>query len=98
PLEPPPFPTRRSSDLGELTPGRESHFALLHQLHQPIPRAGRQGHDGFGGVGPSRGGEDGPAANEQVRDVVTATIPVHHRRGRVVDRKSTRLNSSHVKI
>src|SRR5690606_39761554 len=93
-----PFPTRRSSDLGEFArlrhyPLESQHAvrdralaevaAILEVVHVEPPRqAGRApGHERAGALEVARGKQDDVGFLERV----------------VLDRKSTRLNSSHVK-
>src|SRR5690606_41232705 len=83
----PSFPTRRSSDLRGLQ-------QPLHLLHHPVatrrprlaPRRRRAARGGAAGDGRGEGNPRHLAGHVRLR----------HRRE--VDRKSTRLNSSHVKI
>src|SRR5690606_40173632 len=91
PREPHSSPTRRSSDL---------EAALDHQPLDLAPRVARArlGHRLGVGVGDARGQGDrlgaGVEAHElRVRAAVLAAVP-----DLLLDRKSTRLNSSHVKI
>src|SRR5690606_40575218 len=93
----PTFPTRRSSDLlvvvdqGQAlhVPGQPQQDALAGRLHAAVQVDGA--NDGFGGIG-----EDGFTAE-------TAALEFARAQAQVLaqiesDRKSTRLNSSHVKI
>src|SRR5690606_41783250 len=83
----PSFPTRRSSDLRRGSPELVLHL-LLHTLDLARPLAHRPGLP----VEPAERVDDrAPDALRGVRGERLVAL-------RVVDRKSTRLNSSHVKI
>src|SRR5690606_41617971 len=93
---PPPSPTRRSSDLRA--------GAVLARLPWPVRRSARHDHDGAVGVleqGVRDAPERGDEAAEPARaddDLVRIALPRQRREALGGDRKSTRLNSSHVKI
>src|SRR5690606_40550848 len=90
PRDLPSVPTRRSSDLGAPRPrsggerdGRPDHEGAQHGELQDVPRGGGARCARHGAVEVSGGGEQPVALLDGLRDG---------------DRKSTRLNSSHVKI
>src|SRR5205807_8241659 len=86
PRDPPPFPTRRSSDLPVRRPVQRQ-VAYRHLAgEQRSPRSDRDG------VGPRVGGEHVQWLG--AGDAQTTALPD----GEQVDRKSTRLNSSHLVI
>src|SRR5690606_41628503 len=85
------FPTRRSSDL-------------RGAYRRDSRRPGRGGGDGDGERGggtPGRGrgtGGAGGAARHTGAEIMNGETRLPHDIGAIQDRKSTRLNSSHVKI
>src|SRR5690606_41129543 len=81
------FPTRRSSDLGVVVAGDEQQRAVVVACGGQ--RGGGQGGGGGRGAPPGAGLA---AARQRDGEVQRGW---RHRKG---DRKSTRLNSSHVKI
>src|SRR5690606_41397564 len=94
---PRPFPTRRSSDLisGDFLPERRGARVVSAVLG---PRCGTAPSAAAAAAEALAGLEDG--AGDHFADVAaarTASIPCVENAGKL-DRKSTRLNSSHVKI
>src|SRR5207249_12252131 len=91
-----PFPTRRSSDL--------SHPARVQQEH--LDGMGRQQLEDAVALEPVRQGEErvGPRHPQELALLGLASgrgaggLAEHEVRGGLLDRKSTRLNSSHVSI
>src|SRR5690606_41476377 len=80
-----PFPTRRSSDLPQVRPADGLH------CHRPRTRGDEEPPTRVGGFFVLLGGSGNGRRQRRGR------LGVHGRRV-AVDRKSTRLNSSHVKI
>src|SRR5699024_11415938 len=90
-----PFPTRRSSDLGPQQAAGGSHFAHAEEIVELIGPIGLDEHRRRGTV--DRRTAVVPPADG--REVVVGEVDAHLLRGlRLLDRKSTRLNSSHVSI
>src|SRR5690606_41250160 len=92
PLAPPPFPTRRASDL-------QLHTEQLHRGHERLEEAGgeRLGASREGLVR-GRGHHDRPPVGCSGRSVRPRRSARKTCATDAADRKSTRLNSSHVKI
>src|SRR5690606_41709577 len=92
-----PSPTRRSSDLREKlafhlrASGADSviHFAAHKQVGESVENPEMYWHDNIGGLANVLSA----CASAEVRDVVFSSSAAVYG----VDRKSTRLNSSHVK-
>src|SRR5690606_40220088 len=96
PLPPPPLPacpTRRSSDL----PGRR-HRLLVHvHAQQPRPRI-RLRHQDRRSAPPAPHIQHTRPLTQPLHHAVQRRQPLLLQRAPIQDRKSTRLNSSHVKI
>src|SRR5690606_41726731 len=91
------FPTRRSSDLGALGDAIVEHAArVVGLLRQPV-HARRAGRFGLGVDVLDQRSADTAAANA-FRDEEILQVAVITAGPAAADRKSTRLNSSHVKI
>src|SRR5207249_11514800 len=91
----PSFPTRRSSDL---TSRREGAEACAPQRVTEIAAAAFAKRKARSSGAPSAKATASPALNVSPAAVVSATSTANEGEWRCRDRKSTRLNSSHVSI
>src|SRR5690606_41900096 len=88
------FPTRRSSDLGD---GLPIFFAELEQEKEPAITHNGEPSPMIHPMPPT-GNEESPDHSPTVAQESPKDHPEATHKGELSDRKSTRLNSSHVKI
>src|SRR5690606_41334751 len=97
PAAPPSFPTRRSSDLhGSQRPGELRPVVVLEPVHQEA--RGAVIFRDRAGTPEDRWVGDGGGREQRLAEVDRERRPEPLAIGPLEDRKSTRLNSSHVKI